>query len=264
MVFYPVFRKASIYIAPLAFQATGLSKFQICSIGSAKIIDICRTIPNLKSCQMNPLLYFSTASAVVAKKKKKKKQQILGFDDVSDRNLIRVLNSEIKCVVDSDLFTIAVDVPTGFPFKVEDNAGRRTIVLTKESEGENIRIEVDMPSKGGAHDDDMREIQTSIPALVTVSKSDGSCLEFGARCLPDGFSVLHLSLKKSGNSEKGLAYTGPNFLKLNEYLRNTFEKYLERRGLTSAMANFLHEYMMCKDTEEYLRWLRTLKKLIEY
>lgn len=56
---------------------------------------------------MNSLLCFSTASTVVVKKKKKKKQ-ILRFDDVnvSDRNLIRVLNSEINCVVDSDLFTI--------------------------------------------------------------------------------------------------------------------------------------------------------------
>lgn len=55
---------------------------------------------------MNSLLCFSTASTVVVKKKKKK--QILRFDDVnvSDRNLIRLINSEIKCVVDSDLFTI--------------------------------------------------------------------------------------------------------------------------------------------------------------
>lgn len=106
-----------------------------------------------------------------------------------------------------------MDVPTGFPFKVEDNAGGRTIVLTRESGGESIRIEVDMPSKGGAsHDDDKHEIQTSIPVVVTVSKSDGSCLEFGARCLPDGFSIFHLSLKKSGSSENRLAYTGPNFL----------------------------------------------------
>lgn len=106
-----------------------------------------------------------------------------------------------------------MDVPTGFPFTVEDNAGGRTIVLTRESEGENIRIEVDMPSKGGTSlDDDRREIQTSIPVVVTVSKSDGSGLEFGTKCLPDGFSVFHLSLKKSGSSENGLAYTGPNFL----------------------------------------------------
>lgn len=106
-----------------------------------------------------------------------------------------------------------MDVPTGFPFKVEDNAGGRKIVLTRESEGENIRIEVDMPSKGGAPDNDAkREIQTSLPVVVTVSKSDGSCLEFGAKCLPDGFSVFHLSLKRSGSVENGLAYTGPNFL----------------------------------------------------
>lgn len=107
MVLSPILRKASTYIAPLAFRATGVSNFQINSIGTAKIIEICRPNSNLESCQMNSLLCFSTASTVVVKKKKKKKQ-ILRFDDVnvSDRNLIRVLNSEINCVVDSDLFTI--------------------------------------------------------------------------------------------------------------------------------------------------------------
>lgn len=106
MAFYPILRKASTYIAPLAFRATGVSNFQIYSIGTAKIIEICRPNSNLESCQMNSLLCFSTASTVVVKKKKKK--QILRFDDVnvSDRNLIRLINSEIKCVVDSDLFTI--------------------------------------------------------------------------------------------------------------------------------------------------------------
>lgn len=104
MAFYSIMRKVSTSVAPLPFRADGISNFQICSIGAAKIIEICRPNSNLESCQMKPL-HFSTASTIVVKKKKK---QILRFDDanVSDQNLIRVLNSEIKCVVDSDLFTI--------------------------------------------------------------------------------------------------------------------------------------------------------------
>lgn len=104
MAFYPIMRKASAHIAPLAFRAAGVSNFQICSIGASKIIKICRPNSNLESRQMNPLR-FSTDSTIVVKKKKK---QVLRLDDVnaSDRNLTRILNSEIKCVVDSDLFTI--------------------------------------------------------------------------------------------------------------------------------------------------------------
>lgn len=105
-----------------------------------------------------------------------------------------------------------MDVPTGFPFKVEDNDGGRTIVLTREFEGENIRIKVDMPGKKDCTSDEL-EIETSIPIVVTVSKVNyDSCLQFGLRCFPDRFSIHSLSLSKSGNPKDGIKYTGSSFL----------------------------------------------------
>jgi complement component 1 Q subcomponent-binding protein len=46
---------------------------------------------------------------------------------------------------------------------------------------------------------------------------------------------------------------------LDENLQRAFHKYLELRGISPMTTNFLHEYMINKDSREYLLWLRKLK-----
>lgn len=50
---------------------------------------------------------------------------------------------------------------------------------------------------------------------------------------------------------------------LDENLQKAFHKYLEIRGIKPSTTNFLHEYMINKDSREYLNWLNKLKKFIE-
>lgn len=50
---------------------------------------------------------------------------------------------------------------------------------------------------------------------------------------------------------------------LDENLKKAFHKYLEIRGIKPSSTNFLFEYMVNKDSQEYLTWLNNLKNFIE-
>jgi complement component 1 Q subcomponent-binding protein len=49
---------------------------------------------------------------------------------------------------------------------------------------------------------------------------------------------------------------------LDESLQKALNKYLELRGITPMAAKFLQEYMIYKENEEYLLWLRKLKDFV--
>lgn len=50
---------------------------------------------------------------------------------------------------------------------------------------------------------------------------------------------------------------------LDENLQKSFHKYLEIRGIKPSTTNFLHEYMINKDTREYKNWLKKLKQFVQ-
>ncbi|KAM7494866.1 hypothetical protein LguiB_029475 [Lonicera macranthoides] len=188
----------------------------------------------------------------------------------SDQSLIRVIDSEIKCAEESDDHDAVEETPDGFPFKIEDNPGLQTISLTREYQGETISVEVSMPDlvtgedeNDNDDDDNEKANQSCIPLVVRVSKKGGPSLEFGCTAFPDEISIDSLSVKDQDSSEDQIAYEGPDFSDLDENLQKAFHKYLEIRGIKPSTTNFLHEYMINKDSREYLVWLKNLKKFIE-
>uniref|UniRef100_A0A5B7BWQ4 Mitochondrial glycoprotein family protein n=1 Tax=Davidia involucrata TaxID=16924 RepID=A0A5B7BWQ4_DAVIN len=200
---------------------------------------------------------------------------VLHYSSTSKRpneSLIRVIESEIKCAEESDDHDQVEDIPDGFPFKIQDNPGLQTISLTREYQGESIKVEVHMPDlvtgeedddNGDDDDDNEKGSQSSIPLVVSISKKGGPCLEFGCTAFPDEIAIDSLSVKDPENSEDQIAYEGPDFSDLDENLQKAFHKYLEIRGIKPSTTNFLHEYMINKDSKEYLMWLKNLKKFIE-
>ncbi|XP_068643842.1 uncharacterized protein At2g39795, mitochondrial-like [Aristolochia californica] len=191
----------------------------------------------------------------------------------SDANLLKVIDSEIKCAEESDDHDRVEEVPGGFPFTIEDNPGDQTITLKREYQGETITVEVHMPDlvtgendeddddDGDQNDDNPN--QSSIPLVVSISKSQGPIMEFSVTAFPDEISIDGLSLKEQETSEDKLAYEGPDFADLDENLQKALHKYLEIRGIKPSTTNFLHEYMINKDSREYLNWLQTVKKFVE-
>ncbi|KAG2325679.1 hypothetical protein Bca4012_040178 [Brassica carinata] len=196
----------------------------------------------------------------------------------SDQTLIQVIDSEIKdAFEEADVQREEETTGSGdFPFKIEDKPGHRTVTLTREYNGEQIRVEVSMPGSMDEHEDDVddnedgrneKANETSIPLVVTVTKKSGLSLEFSCTAFPDeilidGLSVNHPE-KSSSSEEEQLAYDGPDFQELDENMRKSFHKFLEARGIKPSVTDFMYEYMMKKDSREYLLWLKNLKNFIQ-
>ncbi|KAG5237534.1 MAM33 domain-containing protein [Salix suchowensis] len=174
----------------------------------------------------------------------------------STESLLRVIESEIKDAQENDDSDLAEEIPKDFPFKIDDNAGQQTVILTREYEGELVKVEVHMP-------DFEQPVQSSIPLAVTVSKKSGTCLQFNCVAYADEVTIDSISIGVSESSEDQMAYDGPNFHDLDENLKKGFHKYLEIRGIKASTTNFLHEYMINKDSREYRGWLSNLKQFIE-
>lgn len=170
----------------------------------------------------------------------------------------------------SCLILSVVDIPDDFPFKVQDKAGKRVIVLTRNCGDETINIVVDLLNArcenvedDAVNSEEESEPQPSVPLSVTVSKENGLSLEFDVRAFPNKISICGISIKEATSSSNQLDCKGPAFSVVNESLQKSFYEYLEVRGLTGSTANFLLEYVISKDTKEYTRWLKNIKNFVE-
>ncbi|KAK1265601.1 hypothetical protein QJS04_geneDACA011355 [Acorus gramineus] len=186
-----------------------------------------------------------------------------------DQSLLKVIESEIKCAEESDEGNQVEEFPEEFPFEIQDNPKTQTVTLKRDYQGEVITVEVSMPNlvtgedNNDADDNDESSDQSCLPLVVSVSKGNGPCLEFGCSAYPEEVVIDSLSVKEPSTTEDQLAYEGPEFSDLDENLQKAFHKYLEIRGITPSITNFLHEYMINKDSREYLDWMKSLKEFIE-
>ena len=86
-------------------------------------------------------------------------------------------------------------------------------------------------------------------------------------------SVAHLPDSKHHNSltasellrsdQDTTAYTGPPFQQLDEEVQSLMESYLDVRGVNTALALFVPEYIDVKEQREYLGWLGRVKGFVE-
>ncbi|KAK1355273.1 Mitochondrial glycoprotein [Heracleum sosnowskyi] len=191
-----------------------------------------------------------------------------------DESLVKIIDQEIDFAVESLEESEVQEAPEGFPFKIEDNPGQQTISLSADFDGENINVEVSMPiitadednndkDSDADNDTDEDKRESSMSLVVRLSKSSGLVLEFGCTAYPDEISIDTLSVKDPDNVEDPVAYEGPDFSDLDENLQKSFHKYLEIRGIKPSMTNHLYEYMLNKDSKEYLVWLKNLKEFIQ-
>lgn len=114
------------------------------------------------------------------------------------------------------------------------------------------------------------EVQGSflpVRVLVNVTRQGKGGLTIS--CLADGgelqiedvstFPKPELADAKSAEHEFAARnlYTGPPFHELDDSLQELFESYLEERGVNTAMALFIPEYIDMKEQKEYLRFLNS-------
>jgi complement component 1 Q subcomponent-binding protein, mitochondrial len=58
-------------------------------------------------------------------------------------------------------------------------------------------------------------------------------------------------------------YNGPPWQQLDEELQLLMERYLEERGINTALALFIPDYAELKEQKEYLSWLKNLKSFVD-
>uniref|UniRef100_A0A7N0UU82 Mitochondrial glycoprotein n=1 Tax=Kalanchoe fedtschenkoi TaxID=63787 RepID=A0A7N0UU82_KALFE len=260
MAFSAILRRSVARLAPAGYQVVRSQKQRQSAVFTALYHQASSPVMRPAFGSFLPIRQFSSTAAVKRTN--------------SDDTLLRVIEAEIQCAIEAEDQDKAEEVPHNFPFEIEDNPGEQTVSLSRKYQGETINVVVHMPdivSGEGAEDDgdddkdDEAEDgnQSSIPLIVRISKKDGPSLEFGCTAFPDEIAIDTLAVKDPNTSEEQIAYEGPDFMDLDENLQKAFHKYLEIRGIKPSTTNFLHEYMISKDSREYLMWLKNLKSFIE-
>jgi complement component 1 Q subcomponent-binding protein, mitochondrial len=118
-------------------------------------------------------------------------------------------------------------------------------------------------------DDDLNQ-DPSFPARVniTIEKPGQGALQIET-IAQDGeivientyyFSKAELANAKTADLDwsKRNLYVGPPFGNLDEELQVLLERYLEERGINTALALWIPEYIDLKEQREYLNWLSSM------
>ncbi|OAL71722.1 mitochondrial glycoprotein [Trichophyton violaceum] len=78
------------------------------------------------------------------------------------------------------------------------------------------------------------------------------------------FSKAELATAETPDKEweRQSLYAGPPFGNLDEELQTLIERYLDERGIDTALASFVPDYIDFKEQREYVRWLGNLKGFV--
>lgn len=101
---------------------------------------------------------------------------------------------------------------------------------------------------------------TGALAVETIAQ-DGAIVIDNVYYYPDAAHALAKTADKA--HERQDMYIGPPFGNLDEDLQILFEKYLDERGINTALALFVPDYIDMKEQREYLRWLSNVKSFVD-
>jgi complement component 1 Q subcomponent-binding protein, mitochondrial len=110
-----------------------------------------------------------------------------------------------------------------------------------------VNIVIEKPGKGAL-------------AVETVAQ-DGIIVIDNVYYYPDASYAFAKTAEKA--HERQDMYVGPPFANLDEDLQILFEKYLDERGVNTALALFVPDYIDMKEQREYLRWLSNVKSFVD-
>jgi len=123
--------------------------------------------------------------------------------------------------------------------------------------------------------EDFEEGEPSYPArfTVSISKPNTGALQVEA-IAQDGMIVIdnvfyhqtaRLATEDSVEAdwERRGSYGGPPFGNLDEDLQVIMERFLDERGINTALALFVPDYIDYKEQKEYVRWLKNVADFVQ-
>ncbi|KAL5226677.1 hypothetical protein ABZP36_014942 [Zizania latifolia] len=181
-------------------------------------------------------------------------------------------------------------LPENFPFEILDEEGMSVVVLKRDYKDENIEVIVSMlnleagpefdgeeeedEGKNSSKDDEDEDEDedesagdSSISLKVVVSKDSGPKLEFTCTAFREEITIDDMLIVESTTAtevEEKFPYEGPEFTELPVNVQKGLFKYLEQRGITLPTTNYMHDYMVTKQTKEYVGWMTKLKDFVRH
>ncbi|KAL7321076.1 Mitochondrial acidic protein mam33 [Mucor circinelloides] len=123
-------------------------------------------------------------------------------------------------------------------------------------------------------DQDLDSVSFPVRATVIIEKQDKGSLVLNT-VAQDGY--LHIDAVRYfkqgqiqpqemttvdiGEQRQDL-YMGPVYDELDEQIQTTFSRYLEERGIDTALATFLPDYVDYKEQKEYVNWLKDVNDFV--
>ncbi|KAG2449584.1 hypothetical protein HYH02_005117 [Chlamydomonas schloesseri] len=149
------------------------------------------------------------------------------------------------------------------PFKLTEAPGDTLLTLTRAFGSEEINVDLHVNSQPTPEFDgeDGDEGINVVAFNVSVAKGDRVLL---FECESDGNSVNinHVSLEPKEGLASESMYSGPVFDELDDNLQGQFAKYLEERGITAELGEYLRFLIYDKEQREYQNWLSEVEKFV--
>ena len=218
----------------------------------------------------------------------------------AEKNLCRVLKEELEFEKQQE-GAQAVDEYTGTNvpsdlksllqktgFSLQSTPGDQETVLVKKVGLETIKVAFNVSAPQSALDEmeeEMEDLEAAeedmepVDVTIDIAKQskDGSDLGtmtfFAAADYNNEFYVTQveftadsqLASDRSAQAEldRRVKYMGPVYEDLDDTLQEQFAQYLESRGMTPELCEFIHGFSEWKEQNEYMRWLGAVQKFVE-
>jgi len=107
---------------------------------------------------------------------------------------------------------------------------------------------------------------------LSLIQGDAGTLNVNATCTDAIFVIDQVTFSNNPPAspetaqttfEEAQSYGGPPWNQLDEELQLLMERYLEERGINTALALFIPDYAELKEQKEYVNWLKNLKAFVD-
>ncbi|KAI9222549.1 mitochondrial glycoprotein [Blastocladiella britannica] len=164
-------------------------------------------------------------------------------------------------------------------FSVTDKPGENEVSLTREYGDEKITITFSIDDVANAEptsESPDAPVSYPVSAVITITRPGmpaAGAITFQSICEEGAFQVTNvtytddavlaaLDTAEADYKRRG-TYMGPVFDELDDTLADAYYAFLEERGVSAEVAEFIPEYIEYKEQNEYVRWLEKVKSFVE-
>lgn len=173
-------------------------------------------------------------------------------------------------------------------FEIAESRGLALAKLVKKTDNEIVHVFFDVNQVVNIRPAEVEELEEESETfdeayensyinlnVVVEKKSDNSAVAFDVLVGPeDGATYIEnvtsyansaeaLTESAEADQKREIAYNGPSFTNLDEALQISLESYLSSRGITEELYQFVLNYGVHKENQEYLAWLEKLNNFFK-